>query len=445
LNSKSSFCNSKTGDLLEASFTKLKTEIMKNLKLYGIAITTFFFSSAAIAQAPAEPAATEPAAPVAEEAAPAEEEKDGKFTFSGYFDTYYFGNLNKPASRNNLGASGIARGFDRRAGQFQLGMIMTRIGYTYKNVEFVGEVGWGPNVEYGSYGSAPYYPWGTEIAQTNVSSVMIKQAYINYKPSDKLTFTAGQFGTHIGYEMIDAPLNFFYSINNTFNAGIPFYHMGLKATYAFSDNVSLMGGVVNGTDNINDNNRGKSVIGQLWVSPAEGFNIYLNTIQGNEANARADGQDTTSYFGVLDLVMGYQVTERLNLTFWGMYGSLKGEFQGSSYTEKMLNWYGVNLYATYQITDAFALGVRAEHFDNKDGARGLLTHGVGTSANTYTLTGNISIADGKLTLKPEFRFDDFDEIKGPAGEEMPQQFMDEDGTFNKSSQATIGMAAVFKF
>jgi hypothetical protein len=413
------------------------------MKKTFINITTLLLlliTSAAFSQ---DTVTTTPAAePVVEE----EEDKDGKFTFSGYFDTYYFANLNSPASRDNLGASGIARGFDRKAGQFQLGMIMAHMGYAYKNVEFIGEVGWGPNVEYGSYGSAPGYKYGTVVAQTNVSSVMIKQAYINLKASDKLTFTLGQFGTHIGYELIDAPLNFHYSINNTFNAGIPFYHIGLKANYAFSDKVSLMGGVVNGTDNTNDNNRGKSFIGQLFVSPAEGFNIYLNTIQGNEANADpATGKDVDGYFGVLDLVMSYQVTERFGLAFWGMYGSAKNEFQGTVLSDEMLNWSGVNLYASYKFTDGFTLGTRIEHFDNQDGARALLTNGVGTSANTYTLTGNISIADGKLLLKPEFRFDDFDEAEAVPGEEVAQQFMDEDGSFTKSSQSTIGMAAVFKF
>ena len=62
--------------------------------------------------------------------AAAEEEKPedkGKFTYSGYFDTYYFANLNSPSSRNNLGASGVSRGFDRYAGQFQLGSKMPMV------------------------------------------------------------------------------------------------------------------------------------------------------------------------------------------------------------------------------------------------------------------------------------------------------------------------------
>jgi hypothetical protein len=107
----------------------------------------------------------------------------------------------------------------------------------------------------------------------------------------------------------------------------------------------------------------------------------------------------------------------------------------------MLHWSGANLYVTYKFSDVFSLGTRLEHFDNEDGARGLKTNGLGTSANTYTLTGNFSIADGKLTLKPEVRLDDFDELG--AGE--PQQFMDEEGNFTKSSQTTVGMAAIFKF
>lgn len=374
----------------------------------------------------------------------AKEEPAAGFKFSGYLDTYYFANLNNPSSRSNLGASGISRGFDRYPGQFQLGMLMTRMSYANKWGEVVGEVGWGPNAEYGSYGNDFRYKWGSVVANSTISALFIKQAYINLKASDKLTFTMGQFGTHIGYEYIDAPLNFHYSINNTFNAGIPFYHTGLKATYAFSDKVSLMAGVVNGTDGLNDNNRGKSFIGQLFVSPAEGLNVYFNTIQGNEANARTTGKDTTSWFGVLDLVATYQISEKFMLGTWLMYGSLKGEFQGGAYTDKVKNWGGANLYATYKFSDIFTLGTRIEYFDNTSGARALLTNGEGTDVMTYTFTGNISLAGGALSLKPEFRIDSFKKILG-AGNEEAQQFVDADGKFTKNSQSTIGMAAIFKF
>lgn len=364
---------------------------------------------------------------------------------SGYFDTYYFSNFNRPASRNNLGSSGISRGFDRYVGQFQLGMFMTRISYAHKDTEVVGEIGYGPNVEYGSYGNDFRYRWGSVIANSTYSAIMIKQAYITWKPKERLGITMGQFGTHIGYEMIDAPLNFHYSINNTFNAGIPFYHLGLKATYSVSDKVSVMSGVVNGTDNINDNNRGKSFIGQVVLMPAEGLTIYLNTIQGNEASARANGQDTTSYFGIFDLVASYRLSDRIGLTFWGMYGTLKGEFQGGAYNTEPLHWSGLNLYLTYKLSDRFSLGTRLEYFDNRDGARALLTGGKGTDVETFTLTGNLALADGRLSLKPEFRFDHFRKLYGSGGESVPQQFADRNGNFTLNHQSTIGLAAVYKF
>lgn len=374
-----------------------------------------------------------------------EKKDESKFTYSGYFDTYYFGNFNSPSTRSNLGSSGISRGFDRFPGQFQLGMFLNRMTYAYKNTEVVAEIGFGPNVEYGSYGSDFRYKWGTTIANNTYSALMIKQAYVNLKASDKLTFTIGQFGTHIGYEVIDAPLNFHYSINNTFNAGIPFYHLGLKANYTISSKVSVMAGIVNGTDNINDNNRGKSFIGQITVSPAKGLTVYFNTIQGNEANARSNGKDTTSYFGVVDLVATYQVNNHLLLAFWGMYGTHQGEYQGSTYFTETKHWSGINFYASYKLSDLFSIGTRIEHFDNQDGARALLTNGKGTSVETYTLTGIFSLADGKLMIKPELRLDDFQRVTGQPGETPIQQFADSNSNFTNSSQVTLGAAVIYKF
>src|SRR5262245_1445470 len=36
-----------------------------------------------------------------------EEEEDGKLTVSGYLDSYFFHNFNNPASRDNMGQSGV--------------------------------------------------------------------------------------------------------------------------------------------------------------------------------------------------------------------------------------------------------------------------------------------------------------------------------------------------
>ena len=46
------------------------------------------------------------------------------------------------------------------------------------------------------------------------------------------------------------------------------------------DKVTLMAGLVNNWDNLFDNNKQKSIIGQLYLKPVDGFNIYLNYIGG---------------------------------------------------------------------------------------------------------------------------------------------------------------------
>ncbi|MFD1139664.1 porin [Larkinella insperata] len=366
-------------------------------------------------------------------------ENKGKFTFSGYIDTYYTGNFNNPKSSSNLGAAKTARVFDQRSGQILLGLIQTKIGYSTDKVDAVIDLTFGPNADLGNYGNiiGPL-EGGTSLAA-------IKQAYINWKVSDKFAVMAGQFGTHIGYEVIDAPVNYNYSLSNLFNNG-PFYHTGIKGTYAFSDRASLMLGVVNNVDSWKDNNKAKGIIGQFFFSPAAGWNVYLNGIVSNEANPDSLGNQVKGSYSVFDLTTTYQVTERFYLGLNAAIGSQEKDFQGFEPLKAgKSNWGGVALYTNYALTSKFGLGARYEYFDNTDGARGLRNFNEqGTSVNSITVTGNITAADGNLLIKPEFRLDSYAKPT-VSGAERQLQFEDSDGNFTKSSQATLGLALIYKF
>ncbi|MCX6215133.1 porin [Spirosoma sp.] len=357
----------------------------------------------------------------------------GKFTFSGYMDTYYFGNFNNPKSQSNLGLNGTgvgnARAFDQRAGQFGIGLVQAKAVYSASKVDAVMDLTFGPFSDLGNYGNyiGPLGPGSTSLA--------IKQAYITYKATDKLSFTAGQFGTHIGYEVIDAPVNYNYSLSNLFNNG-PFYHIGLKAQYAFSDRASLMVGLVNNVDNLYDNNKKKGFISQLFFSPVSGWNVYLNAIVSNEASKEVGNvsADNANY-QLFDLTTTYQVTSKFFLGLNAATGSQKGDYQGYGGPTTSKSWGGVAVYSNYAFTDKFGLGVRYETFDNKNGARALTdAAGNGASVNSITVTGNITAADGHLLLKPELRIDSYSANK----------FEKNDGSLT-TSQATLGMAAIFKF
>lgn len=357
-------------------------------------------------------------------------EDKGKFIFSGYIDSYYMANFNNPKDRSNLGASGTARAFDQRSGQFSLGLVQTKIGYSTAKSDVVVDLTFGPNADLGQYGNL-FGPLGR-----GSSALAIKQAYYNWKATDKLTLTAGQFGTHIGYEVIDAPVNYHYSLSNLFNNG-PFYHIGVKANYAFSDKFSIMGGLVNNVDNLNDNNGKIGLIAQVFIQPASGWNVYFNAITSNEASEDiTTGKTPEGQYSLLDLSTTYQITSKFSMGLNAATGVQDANGDGKYDKE---SWGGFAIYPKYDISSTFSVGARYESFDNTNAVRGLRITSAdgsftGVSVSSITLTPTITVADSHLLLKPELRIDTFDK----------NFFTNGDGKETKS-QTTLGLAMIYKF
>ena len=372
----------------------------------------------------------------------------GKFTMSGYIDSYYLTAFNNPKSGNLMGAGQdvgglpVGRAFDRLTNQFALGLVQTKFMYTNAKSEMVIDLTFGPNAELGNFGNSRntvnlYLPGTNYQNQLYGTSAAIKQAYFTYKFSGKFSMTVGQFGTHIGYEVIDAPVNYHYSLSNLFNNG-PFYHVGLKATYAFSDKVTLMAGVVNNWDNLTDYKTQKSVISQLYLKPVDGWNVYINYIGGYSDDGALKTAGIESYSRhLIDLTTGYQITDKFYLGLNAAYGkySFKTDnavdeavIRGKFNDKTSPSWGGVAFYANYAISDVIGIGARYEHFDDKNKTRYI------TSVNnSLTITAPITLAAGKVILKPEFRHDASDNY-----------YEDKDGN-RVNSQNTLGMAFIYKY
>ncbi len=417
---------------------------------------------------------------------------DGKLTFSGYLDTYYNHAFNNPRSNSLLGPGGAGRAFDRTVDQFSLGLVQIKTTYSSSKVDVVADLTFGPNAELGNFGNVNNLAYnqgnssganagivGVSLYQSKPfanlygTSAAIKQAYGTWKANSKLSFTVGQFGTHIGYEVIDAPINYHYSLSNLFNNG-PFYHIGAKANYAFSDKLALMVGLVNNWDNLFDDNKTKSVIGQLYIKPVTGWNVYLNFIGGNGDDTYLSSVHSTStglgtsnvnvnkgnYNRYLyDITTGYQVTKKFYVGLNAAYGYYVANNKGTNdsikaFTEtqsnkskiqtsgkSILDWGGAAVYVNYAINDWLGIGIRAEHFEDFWGVRyiggvgGSATSGrVGAINNSITITAPITLANGHFIVKPEFRFDGSDNYI----------YENRDGKAVKQ-QTTIGMAAIFKW
>ena len=400
----------------------------------------------------------------AQDAAPAAEEKP-KIVMSGYIDSYILTAFNSPKSLTLMGQgqgdpSGInggfpaGRAFDRLDKQFALGLVQTKFAYSDKKSDLVIDLTFGPNAELGNFGNTGGLAGNTSgttnlwrssnpfVNQLYGSSAAIKQAYFTYKATDKLSFTVGQFGTHIGYEVIDAPVNYHYSLSNLFNNG-PFYHIGMKATYAFSDKVTWMAGLVNNWDNLVDNSAQKSFVTQFYIKPVDGFNIYLNYIGGysDDTYLTTLGSAGKPYLerytrNLFDLTTGYQVTPKFYLGLNAAYGFYDFSATGAdkqaivdSYGSTSPSWGGYAIYSNYAISDVVGIGARYESFEDKNYVRYL-----GTTNSSFTLTLPITLADAHLIVKPELRIDE-------AGKAY---YEDSEGKA-VTGQQTLGVAFIYKY
>jgi len=334
----------------------------------------------------------------------------GNFTFSGFTDIYYSYNTNNPGLLGNWGTNAVGRIFDGEHNQIAFNMLQTKFVYKNKRLEIVGDLLFGPGAELANFGNPG-------------SAIIIKQAYLAYGINDKLTFTIGQYGTHIGYELVDAPDNFNYSLSYLFGNG-PFYHTGAKLDYALSDKIGFMAGILNGWDNLIDNNLAKSLALQMSVTPNDDISIYLNWVGGNEDPSSVTGDSLKSFKHMTDLTAYFAVSEKINIGVNAAFGVYNFD------TLDTKNWGGAALYMDYTFSDCFALGFRVELFDDVSGVQY-----VGASYLGYTLTGVITTANEHLLIKPELRYDSSNSniyYKGDSGSVT-------------NNQMTVGIAFIAKF
>lgn len=290
---------------------------------------------------------------------------------SGSADAYYKYDF----SRLKGGAGNIPTAFASENNSLSLGMIDIALKKSYKKASFVGEVAFGPRGQFQSIPNAD----GTYNEGTN--SFHIQNLYASYQFTDKFSMTAGYMGTFLGYEVISPVGNFHYSTSYLFSNG-PFQNAGIKANYAFSEKVGLMVGLFNDWNVYQDFNGMSDFGAQLFVSPVEGWNAYLNVITGYPSGTEFDL--TTSYQATQTFKVG------LNLA------TMKRPSDGGGFS-------GGALYLQNNFSDSFGLGLRSEYFKSRDNESIVFGPQMGESVLAFTLSANVKA--GPLVLIPEVRLD----------------------------------------
>ncbi len=324
----------------------------------------------AAAQPPAPANAAPPAAPVGNV-----HSFFDKVTFSGLVDTYYGYNFNRPQSRTSS-----LYNFDVNHNQFSLNLLELAIERQPEPLGFRVDFDFGDTAKM----VAASEPGGTSLYQ------FLQQAYITYKaPVGKgLTIDVGKFVTPFGAEVIESPANYNYSRSLLFSWAIPYYHFGTRLTYAVNDKVSLMGMVVNGWNDVVDNNGGKTVHLGVTLTPFKKLSIVQNYMVG----AEQPGNDHDKRH-VVDTTVTFSATDKLSLMANYDYGM--DRVMGSR--EK---YQGVAGYLRYAFSSRFAISPRLEWFTDPQG----LATGFGQTLREGTFTSEFKVRQSML-LRAEYRTD----------------------------------------
>jgi hypothetical protein len=165
--------------------------------------------------------------------------------FSGYVDGYFSYNHNRPAYAGNEGYN-----FDD-LDNFNLEAAKLTFNHDPDPVGVHVDLLFGRT-------NAFLHPNGSGGSGDGSGVNYIEQAYITMKPAKAKGFEMdfGQFVTSAGQEVIETMNNWSYSHGILFTDAIPYYHFGLRTSMPVTKSWTAGFQVVNGWNNVTDNNGG---------------------------------------------------------------------------------------------------------------------------------------------------------------------------------------------
>ena len=319
--------------------------------------------------------------------------KDYGITWGGWVQAGVTANANDPADGFNGPVT-----FGDRAGELQLNQLY---GYLQRAVNVSGDAwdfGGRVDIMYGSdaiftqaYGVPALDPrTGQPLNRGNYDlhltswndrfmGLALPQAYLemNLPVGNGLAVKAGHFYTILGYEVVTAPDNFFYSHAYTMQYGEPFTHTGVLGTYAFDSNWSLSAGAVTGSatggwdGNFNTQLSNWNFLGGVtWTSDDKAYSLNLGSTAGARSATASSPWAMYSLVGkanFLDNTLHYVLQNDMGfaddvITGNGISNNKPGGLENAT-------WYGINQYLMYDVQDNLGVGVRMEWFRDNNGFR----------------------------------------------------------------------------
>ena len=266
-------------------------------------------------------------------------------TTYGFVDAYYGYDFNNDHTQDR---PGFLYSHDRQ-NEFTVNNVI--LGMRYDDGKVRGALG----LHAGSYVAANY-------AAEDPVFKHIYEAYAGFWPFQKAWLDVGIFGSPIGFE--SALSKDHWTLTRSLMAeNSPYYAAGARLTYEVSPKLTLTGLVLNGWQNLRDNNQAKALGTQIQWKPTDKLLINSSTFYGNEQPQ--DSVRRRRYFH--DFYVSYAATDRLSLALVFDVGKQQADRPAGDNSEQYDTWHTGAAFVRYQLADKWTTALRGEYYKAERG------------------------------------------------------------------------------
>lgn len=294
----------------------------------------------------------------------------GKVTVEGYLDAYYAYDFNKPVNGNRSYFVSMAR-------HNEMTINLAFIDVKYSSSRLRARVVPG----FGTYINANY------VSEPGVlKNIVEANAGIKLFKNKSIWFDFGVLGSPYSNESAISKDHLAYT-RSFAPEYVPYYLSGAKISVPIAKKWNAYFYIINGWQQIQDVNTGKSIGTQVEFRPNNNWLLNWNTYIGNEETA-VNPEFSTRYF-----------TDFYFIYSKGRWSATGCAYMGLQTRDNMHNarWWQANLIARYNITDKLSATARVEYFDDDNQVFITPTTGVlGFSSYSSSLGLNAKPAENVL-------------------------------------------------
>src|SRR5213596_2775386 len=218
-----------------------------------------------------------------------------------------------------------------------------------------------------------------------------------------LQFKVGRIPTLMGLEVIETVANPNWSEGNQFIYVENFTATGLSVETKFNNYVDVQLRVINGWDQVSDNNSHKSFMGRVGLYPDALTSAGIVGYWG----AEEPGNNSANRYGFEGLL--WRKLGKAAVWVQSDYGTEQANAALPDPTQDA-KWWALGGWVTYDCSTTLGLALRGDYLNDENGARSSFNGLVGFPANTGqkfgsgTATLNIRAWPGAV-VRPELRYD----------------------------------------